>query len=63
MQPPEGLQRSRDDSLLGCETARRLTGAGPEETGKRTHTGFRPGDGLVRGKVGTHFLLFLTSCG
>ena len=29
-------------SLLGCETARRLTGAGPEEMGKntlRTHTG------------------------
>ena len=24
-------------SLLGCETARRLTGAGPEETNKYTH--------------------------
>ena len=26
-------------SLLGCETARRLTGAGPEEMGKNTHRG------------------------
>ena len=50
MQPPEGLQRSRDDSLLGCETARRLTGAGPEETGKE-HTQGSDGFGLETGFV------------
>ena len=57
----EGCNRQRVatvmamNSLLGCETARRLTGADPEETGKNTHTGFRrfrrvrPGDRLRLG--------------
>ena len=46
------------NSLLGCETARRLTGAGPEETGKE-HTqgsdgsdGFGQVTGFVSGTVG-----------
>ena len=38
------------DSLLGCETARRLTGAGPEETGKE-HTQGSDGFGLETGFV------------
>ena len=37
-------------SLLGCETARRLTGAGPEETGKE-HTQGSDGFGLETGFV------------